>query len=132
MNDVVSKICIRENNLDVKEGVCKVTETKTDYNSGAPLQVTSFKEEARAKNKIAFAFTISHKGNGQVFLQDSKCGKEDRNKKQDKVWVEVNTDLEGLECPELKDGTATSGYTNMYGGDKIITCMQTVSTNSNL
>lgn len=128
--DAISKICIRSNNLDYKEGVCTVNEEKKVHSSSAPLQITDFKETARAKNKVAFTFTIEHKGNGQIYKLESDCGKENRRANQDRAWVEVSTGLDGLECTGLRDGTATSGYTTLYGGDKIITCTQTIDTNS--
>jgi hypothetical protein len=124
-----SKLCIRENNLDTKEGVCTVTEEKDVFSSGAPIQITEFKESARAKDKVAFTFRVEHKGDGDIYQQATKCDTSTR-KYEDKIWVEVDTKMEGLECSGLKDGTASSGYITLYGNDKPITCVQEVSTNS--
>ena len=128
--DAISKMCIRDNNLDTEEGVCTVNEEKKVYSSSAPVQITNFKETATAKNKVRLTFTVEHKGNGQIYKPESNCGKENRRANQDKVWAEIDTGLDGLECTGLRDGTATSGYLTLYGGDHVITCTQTVDTNS--
>jgi hypothetical protein len=132
MTQAVSKICVRENNLDTKDGVCKVTESKTLYNSGGPIQISDFKEESQARDKVGFSFTISHKGNGQIYQQDTMCAKGIDNKRsfQDKVWVEVKSGVEGLKCSGLRDGTDFAGYTTLYDKTKVITCTQTVDTRS--
>lgn len=123
-----SKICVRENNLDVDEGVCAVNEVKTVYNSGAPVQIKDFKEVPRARNKIGFDFTVEKAANGEVYKKGTKCA--DIRANEDKVWVEVKTGIPGLECSGLKDGTSTTGYITLYGGSRIVTCVQTVDTNS--
>ena len=124
-----SKICIRKDNLATKEGVCTVNEEKKVFSSGAPLQITEFKETARAKDKIAFTFRISHEGNGQIYEQGSKCDTSTR-KYEDKIWVDVDSGSDGLTCSGLKDGTDSSGYITLYGNDRPITCVQQVTTNS--
>ncbi len=126
---VLSQICVKKNNLDNTEGVCTVNEDKKVFNSGAPVQVTGVKESQRAKDKISFTFTISHKGNGDIFQQGSRCDTSSRSF-EDKIWVEVDSGIPGLECSGLRDGTATTGYVSLYGADKPITCTQTVATNS--
>jgi len=126
--DAISNICIRKNNLDSKEGVCEVNEEKTIFTSGAPVQVTTFKESARAKDKVGFSFTVAHKGNGRIYKLGSSCGDENRRQNEDVVWVEVKSDLAGLECNGLNDGTEITGYTKLYGGDKVIQCTQTLDT----
>ena len=122
-------ICVRKDNLDTKEGVCIVNEDKAVYCSGAPLQVTEFKEMPRAKDKIGFMFTISHKGNGQIYQQASKCDTSSRSF-ENKVWLEVESGIPGLECSGLNVGTATTGFVTLYGNEKRVTCTQSISTNS--
>ncbi|MBD3164928.1 hypothetical protein GF323_07050 [Candidatus Woesearchaeota archaeon] len=128
--EAVSTICIKSNNLDDKEGVCTVNEDKQVHSSGAPVKMENMKETATAKNKVRFSFDIVHKGNGRIYKKDSDCGKEDRRANEDKVWVEVSTGLEGLECTGLSGGTGNSGFATLYSGDKRITCTQTVDTTS--
>jgi len=125
----ISQVCVRKNNLDTKDTVCDVNEDKNVASSSAPVQVTSFKETQRATDKIAFTFIVAHKGNGNIFQQATNCDTSSRSF-EDKVWVEVESGMAGLECSGLRDGTATTGYVTLYGDDKPITCTQTVSTNS--
>ena len=128
--EIVSKICIKSNNLDDKEGVCTINENKAVYGSSAPVQVTDFKENARSKDKVAFSFTVAHKGNGQIYKLDSDCGKENRRSNENRVWVEVKTGLSGLTCSGLRDGSDTEGTVALYGGDTMVTCTQVVDTGS--
>ena len=128
MTTANSLMCVRINNLDTDEGVCVVNEDKEVFSSGAPIQVINFKETARAKDKLAFTFTIAHKGNGLIFQQDTDCANE--RAQEDKIWVEVETGVAGLECLGLRDGAGATGYTILYGDEKPITCTQTVATAS--
>ena len=124
--NTISDICIKTNNLDDKEGVCTINEVKKVYSSSAPVQIVDFKETTRAKDKVAFTFTVAHKGNGQIFQPGSDCGKENRRANEDRVQIEVSTGLDGLDCSGIREG----GLIALYGGDSQITCTQTVSTSS--
>lgn len=124
----VSKLCVRKNNLDTDEGVCTVNEAKTVFSSGAPIQVVDFKESARSRDKVAFTFMIQKAGTGDLFQQGSMCNPERRY--EDKVWVEVRTGIDGLDCTGLTEGTANTGYITLFGDSKPITCTQTVTTAS--
>ncbi len=128
--NAISNICIKSDNLDDKDGVCTVNEEKKVYSSSGPVQITGLEENARAKDKIGFTFTVEHKGNGNIYMLDSDCGKENRRANQDKVYLSIKTGLDGLECSGLRDGTSTEGYVTLHGGDRIITCTQTVDTSS--
>ncbi|PIO04328.1 hypothetical protein COT48_01015, partial [Candidatus Woesearchaeota archaeon CG08_land_8_20_14_0_20_47_9] len=68
-----AKLCLKRNVLepDKKGGVCKVTESKTVYNSGGPVQVTSLKESVGGQGKVSITFTLEHKGNGKIYLAES-------------------------------------------------------------
>jgi len=124
-----AQICVRKDNLETEEGVCEVNEEKTVYNSGAPVQVVSFRETPRAKNKVAFTFEIQHKGNGNIYKKETRCDSARTN--EDKVYVKVETNINGnLECSGLREGDATEGFATLYGGKKIITCTQEVNTES--
>ncbi len=124
-----SVVCILEDNLD-EAGLCKVSEQKQIFNSGAPLQIINFIESSRGKDKIAFTFTIQHKGNGRIYQQLSGCNSTTRNF-EDIVWVEVDTGISGaIECSGLREGTSSSGYVRLFSDNKPITCAQTVNTNS--
>ncbi|MBD3310027.1 hypothetical protein GF351_02300 [Candidatus Woesearchaeota archaeon] len=126
---VNSKLCIKENLLDVEDDdICKVEEEKQVFNSGGPVQVISLYEEPSAKDKIVFQFKIEHKGNGEVYQLGSEC--EHERTYEDKVWVEVVTELPGLSCQGLVDGTETTGYVTLYGGERTIRCVQQIISES--
>ena len=59
--------CIREDPLSNTEGVCKVSGSKRIYSSSSPLQVTGLTESVAGTDKITLTFTLSHKGNGNIF-----------------------------------------------------------------
>ena len=133
---VNSKICIREDLLDpTKEGVCKVTESKTVYNSGAPVQVTSIDEQAVGTNKIAFIFKVEKMGNGNIYRSPyygeyappSQCYEEREH--ENKVWVKVdaqNNELNSaLSCSGLKDNAGfdpSEGTIKLYNGERTVRC----------
>lgn len=122
-----AQLCVREDNLETEEGVCEVNEDKKVYNSGSPVQVTTFKEAARAKNKVSFTFDITHKGNGNIYRKETKCESERKN--EDVVWVSVEAGIDGeLKCSGLSDGTDTEGYAKLYEGTKPIICTQETDT----
>lgn len=131
-------ICVKENILDVtKKGVCEVTEAKTVYNSGAPVQITSFDEQATGSNTITFTFKIEKKGNGDIYkskyvgggdIPPAQCT--DERKYRDKIWVDVDAGNAALNnaltCQGLKDsGSAQSnrqGFVTLYSGERPIRC----------
>ena len=123
----VSKLCIRENLLTPQpDGICEINEAKTVYNSGAPVQIVNFKENTRAKDKIGFTFEVANSGTGNIFQSDSFCDRAQR-RNFDKVYVIVNTGLPGLSCTGLQ---GTEGFVTLFGGNKIISCSQQISTRS--
>ncbi|MFH1510477.1 MAG: hypothetical protein ABIF10_02200 [Candidatus Woesearchaeota archaeon] len=128
--NAMAQLCVRKDNINPeKEGVCEVSEQKTIYGSGAPVQVTSFKEYSRAKNKVGFQFEVTHLGKGDIFEKTSKCNTERRY--GDRVFVEVNAHFDsGLKCSGLSEGSDTSGYVKLYGDKRIVSCTQEVNTNS--
>lgn len=129
--EAVANLCIRENNIDTtEEGVCEVQGTKKVYNSGAPVQISEFKEVPMSPNKVRFQFYIKHMGTGEIFKKDTTCSKEINND-EDKVWVEVESEIgSGLRCTGLSEGTDTTGFTRLYSDKKLITCTQEVTTSS--
>lgn len=126
--EAISKLCIRESLLNPEpEGICEINENKPIYSSSAPIQITKLTENARSKDKIAFSIKIENKGTGDVYKRKSKCDKKDR-KKENKIYVEINTGLEGLKCTGLQNlGTTSKGEVTLYDGTKTITCSQLIT-----
>ncbi|MBW2985109.1 hypothetical protein KY313_00435 [Candidatus Woesearchaeota archaeon] len=118
-------LCIRENPLGTTESICNVNEAKQTFNSGAPIQVANFKETPRGNDKIAFTFDIIHRGTGKTFGQNTECDNTITNR--DKVFVTVNTGIDGLDCTGLTEGTSSSGYIILYEGKRSVTCTQNIA-----
>lgn len=121
----ISQLCIKENLLSSDDKICKVTEKKKAFNSGAPVSVVEFEESARGKDKLGFTFKIQHKVKGDIYKQGTKCA--DNRVNENKVWVNVDTGIPGTECAGLSEGTATSGYVTLYEGEKVIRCSQPIT-----
>lgn len=120
-----TQLCSRKNILTASTtGVCKVNEAKTVFNSGAPVQVSTITQSARAKDKIGFTFKIVHSGTGTIYQAKggARC---DETIRQDfnKVHVRVDTGLPGLTCTGLSEG-GLEGDVTLYNGEKIVTCQQ--------
>lgn len=118
-------MCILDDLTKTKDEVCKVSEGKRVDSSSAPVKVENFEESIAGTDKITFSFEIVQRGSGLVSLKESSCSDETIDK--NKVWVEVDNGLEGLECSGLSDGTDTTGYTTLYGGKRMIRCTQDTS-----
>ena len=124
-----AKLCVLENPLKPEgSDVCKINEEKKVHNSGAPVQVTSFEETTRGSDKIAFTFKIQHVGDGMIFKRATDCNSSIRTD-NNKIYASIDTGVAGLSCSGLADGTNTTGYVNLYGGDRsrTIVCTQDVT-----
>ena len=118
-------ICILDDLTKTKDEVCIVSEGKSVDCSSAPVKIENLEESVAGTDKITFSFEIVDRGSGLVSLKDSSCsdGTIDKNK----VWVEVDSGLDGLSCSGLSDGTDTTGYTTLYGGKRMIRCTQDIT-----
>jgi len=121
-----STLCSRQNILNPKgTQICTVNEDKSVSNSGAPVQVASLRESARAIDKVGFTFKITHSGQGDIYDRGSGCDKLDR-RFENKVNVRVSSGIPGLACTGLEGGD--QGVVTLFGGEKTITCTQQIPT----
>ncbi len=67
---VQADICTREDATKRIPDKCEVSGTRTVFNSGAPVAVSSVKESIGGKNKIILTFTVRQVGSGSVFKQE--------------------------------------------------------------
>jgi len=118
-------ICYLDDLTEANE-VCEVKGPKPIYSSSAPVSVENLKEEIAGSDKVSFSFDIVHRGAGLLSVLDSSCNDADELANKNKVWVEVDTDLPGLICSGLIDGTDTTGYATLYSGKRHIRCTQDV------
>jgi hypothetical protein len=121
-----AKMCINNNLMDTRSTVCKLTEAKTIFSSGAPIQITSLKQSVAGKDRISLEFAIEQKGNGNIFKRDFACT--DIFANRDKVYVTVTTNMPGLRCTGLTGGDERSGFITLYEGKRTITCVQAIDT----
>ena len=125
----VSKLCILKEQLAFgEEGVCKVGEPKTVFNSGSPIQIDSMTESIAGQNKISFTFDIAHKGTGAIFgIGNKLCSPEIINK--NKVHVKVDTGIgSGAVCSGLN---GNEGDVPLFDGRRSITCTQDITGTQN-
>ncbi len=127
--------CMRENLLDTDEGVCEVSGTKTIHNSGAPVQITSFKQSVAGTDTILLTFTVSQRGNGNIFKSDTSTSGVSCDSSsfvdENKVFVSVQTGLGSnpIKCLGLFDRDGLDdheGYVLLTNGDATFTCTQEV------
>lgn len=124
----ISKLCYRQSIMNpATGGICEINEDKAITNSGSPLQIQNFKEFSKGSDKISFTFDIKHVGNGLVFSTES--GRCELSKEKNKVYVSIDTGIDGLSCPPLttKSGTSVEGTVQLFEGSKQIQCTQTVT-----
>ncbi len=128
-----TKLCVLEDILGTTGSsgkLCEINQEKPVENSGAPVQVTSFRESVSSANKVAFVFKVEHKGTGTVHKEGSGCSKEFADK--DKVHVKIDTGLtDGLTCSGLQNGAASGstyeGDATLLNGAREIRCTQTIN-----
>jgi len=129
-----SKLCVKENLLNTREkAVCTVTEEKAVENSGAPVQVTSFKEFAKAKDKIGFTFKIEHVGDGSLYKRETDCNAGTVSMiDENKAWVKIEKPSE-VTCSGLIGGAGNEGYVVLFKGTEGSDSLsRTVTCNYNL
>jgi hypothetical protein len=125
-----SKICILDDLLGTtrrtgEEPVCDPNENKKVENSGAPVQITSFRESVVGTDSVSFTFVISHIGEGTVTRMNTECSTMIADK--DKIYVNIDTGLQGLRCSGIEGG-GSEGYTTLFTGKRSIICTQPLST----
>lgn len=118
-------LCVLDDLTKTEDQVCVVNEKKTVFSSAAPVQIENFQESIAGTDKITFSFEIVHRGSGAISKKETDCSDETIDK--DKVWVEIDSGLDGLKCSGLSDGTDITGHTTLYSGKRMIRCTQDIS-----
>jgi len=127
----VTKICVRDDLLSLEQGVCVVNGDKGVENSGAPVKVIEVKEAALASDKLQLTFKIKKtEQDGSLFQLGTECSTNLQNR--DIVKVTVNTGISGTDCQGFTDEIGNPqrgnwGYVNLFSGERIISCIQEVS-----
>jgi len=69
---IVPEVCLKEDVTD--ERVCKVTETKDFFVSGAPITVTAVEESTAGRGIMALSIKVKNVGSGKVSTQTGEFG----------------------------------------------------------
>jgi hypothetical protein len=123
----IAQVCVLEDltgrtRKTGEEPLCEATNTKVDVeNSGAPVHIDNFAQTVTGKDKISFSFNIKHVGDkdNRVAERGSTCAPEVA--KKDRIFVSVETDLNGLKCSGLSGGTGDQndgiedGFVKLFG-----------------
>jgi len=118
-------LCYLEDLTDIDENeVCEVRGSKSVASSASPVSVESLKEDLGGTEKISFTFEVVHRGPGLLSRLGTDCNDVDVHQNKNRVFVEVDTDLPGLSCTGLANGTATSGFATLNSGKRNIRCTQ--------
>jgi hypothetical protein len=129
-----TKLCVLEDILGTKGTtgkLCQINEDKVVDNSGAPVQVSAFRESVSSANKVAFVLKLKHVGvAGTSHEAGSECS-EDFQKK-DKIHVKIDTGIsDGLACSGLQNGAASGsvfeGDAQLLNGEREIRCTQSIN-----
>jgi len=129
----VSKLCIRENLLTPRPGgICEINEQKQVYSSGAPVQIRNFKESTRSRDKVGFTFEVANVGVGDLYKRNTECAEDESESQkrafENKAYVVVTTNLEGLQCTGLDSTSAgAEGEVTLFGDAKLVSCTQQAS-----
>ena len=125
----VGNICIRDDIVrPVDDKVCTILGNKDFANSAGPVQISNLREAPVDQNTIAITFEVKKSGSGNLFTKGSACD-ETEITNLDRVWVEVDTGLDGMDCVGLKDGSApNNGFADLRRGSDTIRCTQKVQT----
>lgn len=116
-------LCYLED-LTTENEVCEVRGAQTVHSSAAPVSVENVREDLGGTNKISFTFDVVHRDTGTLSKLDTGCNEEDTRVNKNVVWIEVDTDLAGLSCSGLTDGTETTGFITLYNGKRNVRCTQ--------
>ena len=121
--------CITSKTLEEigSENICNTggEKIKKGYVSGGPVQITSFKEELRGVNQVAFKISLKNKGLGTIYNKEKEC--EDfesaygKLQNKNKVYVELKPEI--IKCT-FSGGQNYGGYLTLQDGEeKILTCL---------
>ncbi len=125
----VFSLCLKKNTVQKESNkeACKIEESKSVENSGAPIQINNIRESAAGNNKVKFTFDIEKVGSGDIYNQgkftmDTGCRVDTRDTDKGKIMVLLSpqSDLV-VSCSRLNGGS--QGQTKIQDNNKqIVTC----------
>lgn len=121
----MAQFCVLRDLINVRDdSLCDPSESKNVYSSGAPVQLSNFKQSVIGKDKIGFSFDIVHRGNGDVFKYENKAAdcpsdSSERRRSMNKVMVTVDPGMGSISCSGLEGG---SDFVTLVNGKRSISC----------
>ena len=118
-----AQLCIKKDPqlLLSDKKICEVEGEKSPQNSGAPIQVTSLKENFAGNGKIGLTYTITHVGSGDNFFDDraTVCNDVESNNQRGVVHVVIKPVTLGGStvtpvCSGLSEGNGNEGYLRLF------------------
>jgi hypothetical protein len=127
---VNAQLCLKKKLTDTtNKDVCEVIGPKDSAHAGAPVFADTFAVTAAGKSSIRFTFKVKTQtktSSGAVYKLGSSCSA--NRSDEDKVFVSVDTGIEGLSCPGLSDNpsdtTKAAGTIKLINGEKDLSCTQ--------
>ncbi len=131
VSTAVADVCLKSDASQRRtDDNCEIDNKAVDVdNSGAPVHITNFAQNARGSTAIGFTFDVVKVGSGDVFPPGNfkdKCTVDSDNDDTVKVTVDfLSRDNLGVDCTTLQGST---GLIRLTGGQKTVRC--TVNTQS--
>lgn len=129
--EATTAVCLKRDmltNIDTRE-ICSLSGQKQVFNSGAPIQVTKVTQAPLGSDKIQVQFEVSHVGSqhDRFYKLDTDCDDRTTNLDKNKVYINVETDINGnyAQCSGLEGGQSGSneGFITLHGGSpRIVIC----------
>ncbi|MBW2983237.1 hypothetical protein KY327_02945 [Candidatus Woesearchaeota archaeon] len=127
-----AKLCIKRDLSDTTDTeVCTISGAQTITSSGAPVQLSNFKEFSGGSGGVRFSFdVVAANTGGALSAPGSGCSKQHND--EDKVHIRVTTGFDGLNCNgfvgEQESGNGWyAGSVKLTGSSRQITCRQDIS-----
>ena len=136
---VISELCLMDDfTSNDDQPVCNPEGNMKVSNSGGPIHVSSVTQSVAGRNKILIRFDVKQVGDSDLFYYEgvnSGCEYTPGNRNKNRVLVEVDTGLQGLNCNLIGGGgIGAASKATLWSGDLIIssdesvtfTCIQTL------
>lgn len=134
--EAIGDLCIkRDLSKSTDDKVCTISSQRTVSASGAPVQISNLQEFGAGRDSVRFTFMVmAANTGGEVSLADmgdALCS--DQTIDENKVYMTIETGINGLSCSGFIDGKSESG-SSVEGfiklgssGSRQISCTQEIS-----
>ena len=139
--EAVSDMCLMDDLTSRDQPVCNPSGRRGVSNSGGPVHISSVTQSVAGKNKILLRFEVKKVGTSDLFELDYQKRCDDVYRNRNRILVEIDTGLRGLNCAGLIGGGGLGGNSESsrtrWSGDVLLnsdgtasfTCIQTLQEN---